>query len=89
MEANTVFQRLVNGEAISPEDPDAFKMREASYHTKKLLLQMNNTSEPAKVRKFLSQITNSEIDESVVVLKFYKDSVKFRLIQNEKIARAT
>jgi acetyltransferase-like isoleucine patch superfamily enzyme len=67
MEANTVFQRLVNGEAISPEDPDAFKMREASYHTKKLLLQMNNTSEPAKVRKFLSQITNSEIDESVVV----------------------
>jgi acetyltransferase-like isoleucine patch superfamily enzyme len=67
MEANTVFQRLVNGEAISPEDPDAFKMREASYHTKKLLLQMNNTSEPAEVRKFLSQITNSEIDESVVV----------------------
>lgn len=67
MEANTVFQRLINGEAISPKDPDAFKMREASYHTKKLLLQMNNTTEPAEIRNFLSQITDSEIDESVAV----------------------
>lgn len=67
MEAKTVFQRLVDGEAISPNDPDAYKMREASYHTKKLLLQMNNTSEPAEIRIFLSEITDSEIDESVAV----------------------
>lgn len=67
MKANTVFQRLLNGEAISPYDPEAQKMRYASYNTKKLLLQMNNTSEPAEIRSFLSQITEGEIDESVAV----------------------
>jgi acetyltransferase-like isoleucine patch superfamily enzyme len=67
MQAKTVFQRLVNGEAISPKDPDAYKMREASYHTKELLLQMNNATEPAEIIKILSQITDSEIDESVAV----------------------
>lgn len=67
MEENTIFQRLVNGEAISPNDIDAYKLREASFQTKKLVLQMNNTSEPAEIRNFLSQITGSEIDESVAV----------------------
>ncbi|WP_373520849.1 sugar O-acetyltransferase [Aquiflexum sp.] len=67
MEANSVFQRLLNGEAISPNDPEAYKMREASYNTKKLLLQMNSTSDPSEIRNFLSQITESEIDESVAV----------------------
>lgn len=67
MEAITVFQRLANGEAISLADPDAYKIREAAYFTKKLLLQMNNTSEPVEIRNYLSQITNCEIDESVAV----------------------
>ena len=67
MKANTIFQRLVNGEAISPNDPDAYKLREASFETKKLVLQMNNASEPAEIINFLSQITGSEIDESVAV----------------------
>jgi acetyltransferase-like isoleucine patch superfamily enzyme len=67
MEAKTIFQRLVDGEAISPKDPDAFKLREASYDTKKLVLQMNNTPDPSEIRYFLSQITESEIDESVAV----------------------
>jgi acetyltransferase-like isoleucine patch superfamily enzyme len=42
-------------------------MREASYTTKKLLVQMNNSDDPAKIRNLLSQITGSEIDESVEV----------------------
>ena len=67
MKANTIFQRLVNGEAISPNDPDAYKLRQASFETKKLVLQMNNASEPAEIINFLSQITGSEIDESVAV----------------------
>ncbi len=67
MDENGVFQRLLQGEAISPNDPEAYKMREASYITKKILLQMNNTSEPSEIRHFLSQITECEIDESVSV----------------------
>ncbi len=60
-----IFERLRNGETISANDPDACKMREASFATKKLLVQMNNSSDPAEIRDLLSQITGSEIDESV------------------------
>lgn len=67
MDKNTIFKRLLKGEIISPEDPDSYKLREASYDTKRLLLQMNNTSEPQKIRQFLSQIIDSEIDDSVTI----------------------
>jgi acetyltransferase-like isoleucine patch superfamily enzyme len=62
-----IFERLKAGETISPTDPEAYKMREASYATRKLLLQMNNASDPSEIRDLLSQITASEIDESVAV----------------------
>lgn len=62
-----IFERLKNGEAISSTDPEALKLRDASFATKKLLVQMNNSSDPAEIRDFLSQITGTEIDESVAV----------------------
>ena len=67
MQAKTIFERLKNGEIISPTDNEAYKMREASFVTKKLLVKMNNASNPVEIRKFLSQITTSEIEESVTV----------------------
>ena len=51
----------------SPNDPDAFKLREASFATKKLLILMNNAADPAEIRSLLSQITGSAIDETVAV----------------------
>jgi acetyltransferase-like isoleucine patch superfamily enzyme len=62
-----IFERLRNGETIPSNDPQGYKMRDASYATKKLLIQMNNSSDPAEIRILLSRITNSEIDESVAV----------------------
>lgn len=62
-----IFERLRNGEAIPPNDPEAFKMREASFATKGLLIRLNNSSDPTEIRDLLSQITDSEIDESVAV----------------------
>jgi len=62
-----IFERLRNGETILPGDPQAYKMREASYATKKLLVQMNDSADPEEIRHLLSQITGTEIDESVVV----------------------
>jgi acetyltransferase-like isoleucine patch superfamily enzyme len=69
MEATTenIFGRLKAGETIFPNDPDAYRLREASFTTKKLLAQMNNSSDPAEIRDFLSQITDTEIYESVTV----------------------
>lgn len=62
-----IFERLRNGETIPSVDPQAYKLREASYATKKLLVQMNNAADPAEIRNLLSQITDSKIDESVAV----------------------
>ena len=62
-----VFEQLKGGETISPINPEVYKLREASYATKKLLVQMNNSSDPVEIRHLLSQITGSEIDESIAV----------------------
>lgn len=67
MQATDIFERLQNGETIASNDSEACKMREASFATKKLLVQMNNATEPHEIRSFLSQITATEIDESVTV----------------------
>src|SRR3982750_4779223 len=62
-----IFERLRNGDTIPSADPEAFQLREASFTTKKLLVQLNNSSDLAEIRHLLSQITGSEIDESVAV----------------------
>jgi len=62
-----IFERLRNGETILSGDPEAFKMRDASYATKKLLVQMNNSSDPTEIRNLLGQITGSAIHESVTI----------------------
>lgn len=67
MDKPDIFKRLISGETISGNDPQANQMREAAYATKKLLIEMNNSSDPAEIRDFLGQITGSEIDESVAV----------------------
>jgi acetyltransferase-like isoleucine patch superfamily enzyme len=62
-----IFQRLSTGESILHNDPEAAKLREAAFETKKLLVQLNNSSDPAEIRELLSQITETRIDESVAV----------------------
>lgn len=62
-----LFERLRNGGTIAANNPEAYKLREASFATKKLLVQLNNSFDPAEIRDLLSQITGSEIDESVAV----------------------
>jgi acetyltransferase-like isoleucine patch superfamily enzyme len=65
MQKMDIFERLKNGETILPDDPQAYRMLEESYSTRKLLVQMNNATEPKEIRELLRQITGSEIDESV------------------------
>ncbi|TCK80654.1 sugar O-acetyltransferase [Albibacterium bauzanense] len=67
METKDIFERLRNGETISANDPQAYKMREAAFATKKLLLKMNCSADPDEIRNLLGQITGNEIDESVAV----------------------
>lgn len=67
MDKIDLFERLRNGETILPDDPEGHKMREASYNTKILLTQMNNSADPAEIRYLLGQITGNTIAESVAV----------------------
>lgn len=67
MDTQDVFERLRNGETIAPDDPDSYQLREASYAAKKLLLQMNRAADPAEIRDLFSQITASDIDETVAI----------------------
>ena len=67
MKTTDIFERLRIGETISPNDIQAYKMREASFATKALLLKMNNTANPNEIRQLLSEITATEIHESVTV----------------------
>jgi len=62
-----IFERLRNGETISSNDPQAAEMIAASFATKQLLVQLNNASSPQEIRNLLSQITNSEIDETTTI----------------------
>ena len=67
MKTKSIFERLRDGETIHADDPEGFKLRDASFATKELLVQMNNSSSPTEIRDLLSQITDSEIDKSVDV----------------------
>jgi acetyltransferase-like isoleucine patch superfamily enzyme len=62
-----IFSKLKAGKTISPNDPQAYKLIEASFETKKVLVQMNNSSNPKEIRDLLSQITDTEINESTTV----------------------
>ena len=63
----SIFERLKNGETISSTDKEAYKMREAAFATKKILMEMNSSTNPSEIRNLLSQITETEIDESVTL----------------------
>ena len=62
-----IFERLKNGETILSGDPEASRLLDASFATKCLLVQLNNSPDPTGIRNLLSEITGSVIDESVAV----------------------
>lgn len=62
-----IFVKLRNWEKLAPDDPQAYRMREASFFTKKLLVEMNKFSNPEEIRDLLSQITGTLIYKSTTV----------------------
>ena len=66
-QSKSIFDQLRNGEVIAASHPEAHKLREASFATKALLLQLNNSCNQAEMNDLLGQITGSAIDKSVTV----------------------
>lgn len=65
--ATDIFSRLLNGETVAFNDPEMYKLREASFATRKLLLQLNQSDDPEEMRELLGQITGSAIDPSTAI----------------------
>lgn len=67
LQGKDIFEQLRNGVIATPGNPEKYRLMEASFATKKLLVQMNNSPDPAEVRELLRQITGSIIDDSVAI----------------------
>ena len=68
MNATTdIFARLRNGETVPFNDPEYHKLRDVSFATRKLLLELNQSADPKEMRDLLSRITGTEIDESTAI----------------------
>lgn len=78
-----IFERLKAGETVVNSDPEAYKLHEASFAVKKLLVQINNSSDPKEIRSLLSQITDSSIDESTTAFT----PIYFNYGKNTKISK--
>lgn len=66
-QAPDIFARLRNGENVPFDDPEYHKLRDVSFATRKLLLQLNQSTDPEEMRALLSRITGTEIDESSAI----------------------
>lgn len=66
-----IFARLRNGETIMPNEPETYKLLEASYEVKKQLIQLNNSTEPDDILKILSKIVSKELENVVVFTPIY------------------
>ena len=65
--APDIFARLRNGETVPLDDAEYHKLRDVSFATRKLLVQLNQSAHPKEMRVLLSKITGTEIDESTAI----------------------
>ncbi len=66
-----IFTRLKKGETIIPNDPEIYKLREASYEVKKQLIQLNNSTEPDEILNLLSEIVGEKLESVAVFTPIY------------------
>lgn len=66
-----IFERLLNGETILPNDPQIDRLREEAFAVKKLLIQMNNSSNPNEITDLLSQILDKKVQDVAVFTPLY------------------
>ena len=66
-----IFERLLNGETIHPDDSQMYRLREEAFVVKVLLNQINNSSNPDEITKLLSQILDKEVQNVAVFTPIY------------------
>lgn len=66
-----IFFRLKNMELISPDDPQRYKIKEASEETRKLIRKLNNSDDNLTIRLLLSEITGQKNNSIEVFTPIY------------------
>ncbi|WP_228446292.1 sugar O-acetyltransferase [Chryseobacterium sp. 18068] len=66
-----IFERLLRGETILPNDPEMPRLRDESFAVKKLLIEMSNSSDPEEITKILGKILDQEIQNVAVFTPIY------------------
>ena len=66
-----IFERLLAGEAILPNDPQLGRLREEAFAVKALLNQMNNAVNPQEIAQILSIILDTKVQDVTVFTPLY------------------
>jgi acetyltransferase-like isoleucine patch superfamily enzyme len=62
-----IFQRLLNGEAVSFNDPDYFRIIKACNDTRKLLVRLNAASDREEISNLIGKITGFKVDADTMI----------------------
>lgn len=60
-----IIGKINSGSSTNPKKSEVRELLAVCNETKKLVLLMNNTADPAEIRDYLGQITNSTIESDV------------------------
>ncbi|OOV17609.1 DapH/DapD/GlmU-related protein [Flavobacterium sp. LM4] len=66
-----IFERLLTGETILPNDSQITRLREKVFAVKALLTQINNSSNPEEITQILSRILDKDVRDAVVFTPVY------------------
>jgi acetyltransferase-like isoleucine patch superfamily enzyme len=73
-----IFERLQAGEHVPMNDPEFPKIHEAVNQAKKLIVELNNATDPNEVRAKLGEITGATVDDTTTVFTpFYTNLGRF------------
>jgi hypothetical protein len=61
-----IFDRLLAGETILPNDPQIGRLREEAFAIKALLVRMNNSSNPDEITELLSEILDKKVQDVAI-----------------------
>jgi len=71
-----IFERLLAGETILPNDSQMGRLRAEAFAVKDLLIQMNNSSNPDEITQIFSRILNKEVQDVAIFTPIYINSGK-------------
>lgn len=66
-----IFERLLAGATILPNDSQMGRLRAEAFAVKDLLIQMNNSSNPDEITQIFSRILNKEVQDVAIFTPIY------------------